>query len=88
MRRALVITPEVELAKGGKRLQTGRDEDRCKQAGRATATLEIDRGKHDVGLQWVRGATRNREANPGFLLSLPWRAHKVPTNMGERQQEH
>lgn len=41
------------------------------------------KGKHDVGVKRVRGATRNREVNPGFLLSLPWRAPKVPTNMGK-----
>lgn len=41
------------------------------------------KGKHDVGVKRVRGATRNREVNPGFLLSLPWRAPKVPTNTGK-----
>ena len=43
MRLALVIAPVVEFAKGGKRLHARRDEDKCKQAGTATATLEIDK---------------------------------------------
>lgn len=43
LRLALVIAPAVDLTKDGKRLQTERDEDKFKQAGRATATLEIDK---------------------------------------------
>lgn len=57
-------SPSHGFTKCGERLQTGRDENKCRQARRAAATLEIGNkeGKHDLGVKKGKEKHKKRKA--------------------------
>lgn len=90
VRLAPVIASAVEFTKSGKRLKTGRDEDKCKQAGRATASTGINREERKTWCWGKKGkGSHKKQRGESWVSPVPaLEGTQGPNQHGERQQEH